>query len=213
MCGRVVLANPHAIADWFDVELPEEFPARFNIALTQPVPIIRTPGRLEFLRWGIARVGQPLQINARVETLGRTIHEQRRCLVALDGFYEWPPTPSPAERQPFVFRDVDGHPLGFAGVWSASTTTDGEVVEGVAILTCPPRSPVEAVHDRMPLVIARDAFTRWIDPDADVSDLLLPSATSLVATPVSPYVNSPKNDDARCLERWEVGPPAQRALF
>ena len=109
-----------------------------------------------------------------------------------------------------MFRDHEGHPLGFAGVWSASTSTDGE---GVAILTCPPRSPVDAVHDRMPLVIPRDGFARWIDPDADVSDLLLPTTTSLVATVVSPYVNSPKNDDARCVEGWEVGPPARLAVF
>jgi putative SOS response-associated peptidase YedK len=213
MCGRAVLANPHAIAEWFDVEVPADFPARFNIAPTQPVPIIRTPGRLELLKWGIARDGRPPQINARVETLGRTIQKQRRCLVALDGFFEWRPAASPAERQPFVFRDRDGRPLGFAGVWSATTTKDGEVVENVALMTCPPQPPVDAVHDRMPLVIPRDAFARWIDPGADVSDLLRPTATTLVATPVSPFVNSPRNDDPRCLERWEVGPPAQGALF
>ena len=89
MCGRAVLANPHAIAEWFGVEVPADFTARFNIAPTQPVPIIRTPGRLELLRWGIAREGRPLQINARIETFSRTIHKQRRCLAALDGFYEW----------------------------------------------------------------------------------------------------------------------------
>ena len=214
MCGRAVLENPYAVAEWFDVEVPDDLPSRFNIAPTQPLAVIRTPGRLEFLKWGIARgEGRPLQINMRVETVSRTIHTQRRCLVAVDGFYEWLAAASPTARQPFVFRDRDGHPLGFAGVWTSTTTSDGEIVDSVAVMTCPPQPPVAAVHDRMPLVIPRDAFARWIDPGADVSDLLHPTATTLVATPVSPFVNSPKNDDARCLERWEVGPPAQGALF
>ena len=77
----------------------------------------------------------------------------------------------------------------------------------------PPRPPVDAIHDRMPLVVPREHYARWIDPGADVSDLLEPTTTTLVATPVSPFVNSPKNDSARCLERWEAQPPAQRALF
>jgi len=212
VCGRAVLENPYAVAEWFDVEVPDDLPPRFNIAPSQPIAVVRTPGRLEFLTWGIAREGRPLQINARVETIGRAIRKQRRCLVAVDGFYEWQPAATPSARQPFVLRDHAKHPLGFAGVWSKSTTKNGEVVESVAVMTCPPRPPVDTIHDRMPLVIPREHYARWIDPDADVSDLLQPLATTLAATPVSPYVNSPKNDDPRCLERWEVR-PAQRALF
>ena len=86
-------------------------------------------------------------------------------------------------------------------MWSRSTTSEGEVVESVAVMTCPPRPPVDTI-DRMPLVIPREHYARWIDPGADVSDLLQPTAMPLVATPVSPFVNSPKNGYARCLEHW-----------
>jgi putative SOS response-associated peptidase YedK len=212
VCGRAALENPYAVAEWFDVEVPDDLPPRFNIAPTQLLAVVRTPRRLELLKWGIARDGRPPQINMRVETIGRTIHTQRRCLVVLDGFYEWRPGETPAARQPFVLRDQAGHPLGFAGVWSRTTTKDGEVLESVAVMTCPPRPPVDTIHDRMPLVIPREHYARWIDPGADVSDLLQPTATTLVATPVSTFVNSPKNDDQRRLARWEVQ-PAQRALF
>ena len=212
MCGRAVLADPHAIAEWFDVEVPGDLPPRFNIAPTQLIAVVRTPYKLELLKWGIPREARPPQINMRVETIGRTINKQRRCVVVVDGVYEWRPAETAAARQPFVLRDQAGHPLGLGGLWSKTTTSDGEVVESVAVLTCPPRPPVDAIHDRMPLVIPREAYARWIDMGADVSDLLAPTSTVLVATPVSTFVNSPKNDDPRCLERAEVQ-PAQRGLF
>ena len=211
MCGRATLANPYAIAEWFDVEVPDDLAARFNIAPTQPIAVIRAPHRLELLRWGIPREGRPVQINMRVETIGRTIHQQRRCLVVVDGFYEWWQA-TPETRQPFVLRDEAGRPMGFAGVWAATTARDGGVLESVAVVTCPPLPPVDAIHNRMPLIVPREHYARWLEPGADVTDLLRPVATTLVATPVSTRVNSPANDDALCLERAEVR-PAQRALF
>jgi putative SOS response-associated peptidase YedK len=69
--------------------------------------------------------------------------------------------------------------------------------------------PVHAIHDRMPLVIPRED-AHWLGHDADVSDLLTQSESNLVARPVSSYVNSPKNDDARCIEPAE---PPQGVLF
>ena len=212
MCGRAVLANPYAVAEWFDVDVPADFPPRFNIAPTQLIAVVREPRKLELLKWGMPREARPPQINIRVETIGSTVNQRRRCLVVVDGFYEWRPADVPAARQPFVLRDQAGHPLGLGGIWTRSTTNDGELLESVALLTCPPRPPVDAIHDRMPLVIPRDAYARWLQTGADVSDLLQPRSTTLVATPVSTFVNSPKNDDSRCLEYAEVR-PAQQGLF
>jgi putative SOS response-associated peptidase YedK len=89
MCGRAVLANPGAIREWFDVGPLPDMPARFNIAPSQLIAVIREPRRLELLRWGIPRNQRPPQINTRVESIAQTASRQRRCLVVVDGFYEW----------------------------------------------------------------------------------------------------------------------------
>jgi putative SOS response-associated peptidase YedK len=215
MCGRTVLANPQDIAEWFDVEVPGDFPPRYNIAPTQLIAVIRTPRKLEMLKWGIARAEKrPPQINMRVEQILKTANKQRRCLVVVDAFYEWHKTgPAASARQPFLLKDADGHPLGMGGVWSKATTSDGEVLESVAILTCPPSPPVTAIHDRMPLIIPHNAYARWLNVSADVTDLLQPTKTTLVAVPVSSYVNSPKNDGPQAIEPVEPRGPTQGALF
>lgn len=213
MCGRTVLADPSEIAEWFDVEVPGDFPPRYNIAPTQLLAVIRTPRKLEMLRWGIVRAPKrPPQINMRVEQILATANRQKRCLVVVDGFYEWQKI-GPTARQPFLLKDADGHPLGMGGVWHTATSSDGEVLESVAIMTCPPKPPVDAIHDRMPLIIPREAYGRWIDPCADVTDLLQPTTTTLVTVPVSAYVNSPKNDGPQAIERVEPRATAQGALF
>ncbi len=90
MCGRTVLANPHDVGEWFDVEIPGDLPPRYNIAPTQLIAIIRTPHKLELLKWGIVRAPKrPPQINMRVEQILATANRQKRCLVVTDGFYEW----------------------------------------------------------------------------------------------------------------------------
>ena len=74
----------------------------------------------------------------------------------------------------------------------------------------PAPSPVDTIHDRMPAVIPREGHARWLRPDADVADLLTPTKSNLVAFPVSTYVNSPNNDDPRCIE---PAPLMQPSLF
>jgi putative SOS response-associated peptidase YedK len=112
--------------------------------------------------------------------------------------------------QPFLLREAHGHPFALAALWHSTTTADGEVVESVSILTCAPLPPVASIHDRMPLVIPREALERWLQADAEVTDLLKPKETHLVATMVSTLVNSPKNDDPRLIE---PAAPTQGALF
>jgi putative SOS response-associated peptidase YedK len=215
MCGRTVLVDPSAIADWFDVEVPGELPPRYNIAPTQLIAVIRTPRKLELLKWGIVREPKrPPQINMRVEQILKTANRQKRCLVVVDGFYEWKKAPGQKSGgQPYLLKDAEGHPLGMGGVWHSTTTADGEVLESVAIMTCPPKPPVDDIHDRMPLVIPREAYGLWLNSSADVTTLLRPTKTTLVTVPVSGYVNSPKNDGPQAIERVEPRAPPQGALF
>jgi putative SOS response-associated peptidase YedK len=204
MCGRAVLARPHAIREWFDVETTpagDELEPRYNIAPSQVMAVIRTPRRLELLPWGIVRAPKTApQIVARVESIARTANRQRRCLVVVDGFYEWKKSADRKVKQPYLLREADGRPFALGGIWSRRTTDDGEIVESVAVLTCAPLPPVASIHDRMPLILPPDGYARWLDHGADVTDLLRPNASALVATAVSTYVSSTKNDGPMCIE-------------
>ena len=221
MCGRTVLVTPgDDLRELFALdEIPPLVP-RYNIAPTQPIAVIREPRRLELLRWGLIlpRSMGP-GINVRVETAARVpayreSFQKRRCLVIVDGFYEWKRLGKKA-KQPYLIHREDGRPWAFAGIWTTSTTKDGELIDTCAIITGEARGVVVELHDRMPIAIGAEAFDRWLDPNVrDVADLLLPDALGLIAHPVSPAVNTAANDDPRCLERVEpMGPRGNLSLF
>jgi putative SOS response-associated peptidase YedK len=192
-----------------------ELPQRYNIAPTQPIAVIRQPGRLELLRWGLMlpeAAARGPGINVRVETVARApayrdAFRERRCLVIVDGFYEWQRREK--LRQPFAIRRADGRPFAVAGIWSAYATSDGEVVDCCAIITGPATGVVAPLHDRMPLIVPRDAHAAWLAADTRASDvlgLMTADATALETYPVSPLVNSPLNDVPRCIERADAAP-------
>jgi putative SOS response-associated peptidase YedK len=97
---------------------------------------------------------------------------------------------------------IDGVPF-----W---TRNRGVLLASLLLGPCPPRPPVDTIHDRMPLIIPREGYPRWLQADADVSGLLEPSESTLVAVSVSSHVNSPNNDDAKCIE---PAPVMQPTLF
>jgi putative SOS response-associated peptidase YedK len=159
------------------------------------------------------KVGHRLAL-ARVETVAtapafRNAIRRHRCLVVVDGFYEWKREGAKTKSQPFFARRADGAPFALAGVWDRWTSKDGEVVESCAILTQPARAPIDAVHERMPVVLERDVWDAWLDPQrTDASALLAPRSPELVVQPVSSYVNDPRHDDPRCSA--PEGPEQQR---
>jgi putative SOS response-associated peptidase YedK len=230
MCGRTALtASPEELAEAFGLAEPPAHVPTYNVPPSRPVLVLRAPEagegrRLEPLRWGLVpfwaddvKVGHRMSL-ARTETAlaskaFRDATLKRRCLVAVDGFYEWRRTDKKTS-QPFFVRRRDGKPFALASIWERWVSRDGEVVESCAILTQPAHAPVDRVHDRMPLVVEPEAWDRWLDPGLtaaeQVSALLLPRAPELVAYEVSPYVNDPRHDDARCVD---AAPPAQQTLF
>lgn len=233
MCGRTALtASPADLREAFGLDdTPNlgELGGHYNVPPSSPVAVVRarsTGGRkLEALRWGLvppwakdAKIGHKLAL-ARAETVATTgafrdAFRARRCLVAVDGFYEWRRQGKSAST-PFFIRRADRRPFALAGLWSRWVSPDGEVLESCAIITRAARPPVEAIHDRMPLVLEPEAWDRWLDPGLSDTGELEPFLASrgpdLVAYPVSPYVNDPRHDDAGCLE--PVAEPAQRSLF
>jgi putative SOS response-associated peptidase YedK len=228
MCGRFTLTAPgDALVEEFELdELPEVVP-RYNIAPTQPVLVVSARGArrvAEALAWGVlfpAKGGRrpPLLINARAETLGaqpawREALAERRCLVPADGFYEWHGEGD--ARQPWYITCGDGRPFAFAGLWQPPFGPDGRAT--CTIVTTDPLPPVAAIHDRMPLLVARAQHPLWLDPAApreEIAHLLLtpPRVDALVAHPVGKAVNSASNDDPSLRERAAAAPPRQRGLF
>jgi putative SOS response-associated peptidase YedK len=206
MCGRTTLTTDTAdLREFFDLTEQPELAPRYNIAPTQPIAVIREPHRLELLRWGLILPDRRRGINARVETVARApayreSFRKRRCLVVVDGYFEW--KKQEKARQPFLIRREDRKPLALAGIWEHATTSDGEIIDCCAIITGPAAGIVSPIHDRMPLVMPKEAFERWLSHDARTEELLRLIAPDggLTAYPVSTAVNSPANDDPRCLE-------------
>ena len=235
MCGRFTLhTEKEALAERFGFhtdQLPELAP-HYNVAPTQEVLAVRadraTRGRLaSLMRWGLvpswakAIGAQALMINARVESLAekpafaRSL-ESQRCLVPADGFYEWQAAGSKARtKQPHLVARADGEPFAMAGIfarWHAPGTRGGEALVSCAVITTAATGALRALHERMPVILPRDAEARWLDPalDGDTAALLallqpVPVA-ELYMQPVSRRVNDVANDDPELLRRDDSEP-------
>ncbi len=222
MCGRYTLTVDAAVlATLFDLEPLTEFEPRYNIAPSQPVPIVRSDaeGNRQWatVRWGLipswakdAKIGNRL-INARAETAAdkpsfRSAYKHRRCLLPADGFFEW--VKGPGGKQPNYIRFADGRPFSFAGLWESWKPPEGETVESCTILTTRPNDLIGALHDRMPVILPPERFSDWLangplGPDAAEAMLIPHPAEGMEAVPVSTLVNSPKNDGPGCIEPVE----------
>jgi putative SOS response-associated peptidase YedK len=216
MCGRYELhTNPAALALAFGLSFPPQLRARYNIAPMQDVPIIRH-GRdgareLAHARWGLVprwakdpSIGNKM-INARSETLAekpsfRTAFKHHRCLLPADGFYEWKTAPG-GGKQPIHIGMKDGAPFAFAGLSERWLSPAGEVLDTCTIATTSANALLAPLHDRMPVIVPAASYDRWLDvTQADVLDLLAPyPAEAMRWYPVSPRVNSVRNDDPTLL--------------
>lgn len=225
MCGRYTLTQAGAVPDLFEISELRITP-RFNIAPSQESPVIRldSEGRREgaLLRWGLIphwmkeKPGGSPMINARAEGLDtkpafRAAFKYRRCLVPADGFFEWKQVPGRKRKQPYFFRLHDRALFAFAGLWE-HFEGEGKIIESFTILTCDANDLVGKVHDRMPVILPREAYAAWLDfgTEPDVRHRILApfDAERMDYYPVSPRVNSPTNDDETCIEPWS--PDASR---
>jgi putative SOS response-associated peptidase YedK len=192
------------------------FPPRYNVAPTQPIPVVRlwqNARQFALVRWGLvpAWVKDPrafsLVINARGDSVldkpaFRAAMRWRRCLVPADGFYEW--KIDGERRRPFAVRPRSGGPIAFAGLWEVWTGPNGEEVETAAIVTTQANRTLRPLHDRMPVVLAPEAYDMWLDcrnVRADVASALIAPAPEnfFEAYEVSPAVNRTANDSADLL--------------
>lgn len=187
--------------------------------------------RVRLMRWGLvpswAKTADdggpvtkgPLLINARAETVTsspafRGSAKHKRCLVPMDGWYEWRPVGEVAggkkpPKTPFYMFGRDGEPLFTAGLWSTwrpredSEATDRPPLLSCTIITTDAVGPLAEIHDRMPLTISRDDWDRWLDPDAPVDEGLLRGHGDLDRIDireVSRLVNSVRNNGPELIE-------------
>lgn len=235
MCGRFVQMDLRELADAFDAILRTDLPTtalvpHHNLAPTQMVGIIgrnaAAARSLTRMRWGLvpgwARddSGGGKLFNARSESAAekpsfREALRQRRAIIPADGFYEWQAAPG-GRRQPWYISRADGAPMGFAALW--------EVWRGGAaplftctILTIAANDDIADLHERMPVLLSKDALDAWLDPSLpiqDVQELLRPAANgTLRRWPVGPLVNGTRHDSPELLQPMAPVPEAMGALL
>jgi len=217
MCGRyAVITNPEALRALFRYFEQPNFPPRYNVAPTQPVPIVRmVEGQRQFalVRWGLIPpwVKDPrafsLLFNARGESVNekpafKNAMKRRRCLFPADGFYEWKREGD--RRRPYFVRLKSGTPMAFAGLWESWMGPNGEEMETAAIVTTAASRSIAHIHDRMPVIVAPEAFDFWLDPNVDgemASAVIQPAPDALLdAYEVSSAVNRTANDAPTLLQ-------------
>ncbi|MEM8986892.1 MAG: SOS response-associated peptidase [Pseudomonadota bacterium] len=231
MCGRYILISaPDALGVHFGLACLENFPARYNIAPTQPVLGMRQGrGGPEFvlMRWGLIPAwakevsSRPL-INARAETICekasfKHAFRRRRCLIPTDGFYEW--RTQKGRKQPYLIRRKDKAPFAFAAIWESWMSPDGAEIETVAIVTVEANADMAPIHHRMPAILLPEAYDVWLDHRTeDVTEaigLLRPYPNGLLeAVPVGDRVNKATNEGADLVAPVDAAaPPGRQGAF
>jgi putative SOS response-associated peptidase YedK len=233
MCGRFSLYTPpDRLAGIFGAESAvdiEDFQPRWNIGPTSEVLCLTGSPHsllLDRFRWGLipwwAKDGSPgiPLFNARAETIDtkpsfREAFIQRRAVVLADGFLEWQHHAG-GRGQPHYFHRADGQPLAFAGLWETwhpPASPDGidTTVQSCTIVTTTAGGDMDAIHDRMPVLLERESLDVWLDPSTTDREELLallrpgPGGT-LVHHPVDPRAGNVRNDDPQIVEPVEAQP-------
>ena len=223
MCGRVIQSSGpirYAIVEGIDVRdsRVNNYPARWNASPSQELFIIRRNHQtgevsLDPLRWGLIPYwcqepkGGRKPINAKCETVHklpmfREAYRRRRCILPVDGFYEWKALKGQKAKQPYAIAMKDGKPFGIGGLWENwKDPVSGEWIRTFAVVTTDANELVAEIHDRMPLILAPSDYARWLSDEPDPRDLLRPFAAEPMRTwPISTWVNTPENDDPSLVE-------------
>ena len=224
MCGRIIQSSGPirlAIVEGLDVSDSRMGNARprYNAAPSQEFLIIRENHKtrersLDLIRWGLIphwcqdpRGGRK-PINAKAESVSRLptfrdAYAQRRCIVPIDGFFEWRAIKGTRAKQPYASTMKDGSPFGLAGLWEnwRNPTTE-EWERTFAIITVPSNELVRQIHDRMPAILRPESFDHWLGVEPDPHDLLITYPSEPMRMwPISTRVNAPENDDPSLLDQ------------
>jgi putative SOS response-associated peptidase YedK len=226
MCGRVIQSSEPlrlAIVDGLDVSdgRMQNVRPRYNAAPSQELFVIRQNSKtgersLDLLKWGLIPnwsqdpKGGRKPINAKAEGVSmrptfRDAYAYRRCIVPVDGFFEWRAIKGATAKQPYAIAMKDGSAFGLAGLWEnwKNPSTD-EWERTFAILTVPSNELVSQIHDRMPAILRRSDYDRWLSLEPNPPDLLITyPSEAMTVWAISTRVNKPENDDPSLLDRAE----------
>lgn len=216
MCGRYFLQrDPAGLVRYFDAVSPTpNHPPSWNIAPTQPGLVLRrnpqTGARqLDVLRWGLVprwardASGAAKLINARSETLAekpsfREAFRKRRCLVPMDGFYEWAQDASP--KQPFVVALRSGLPMAVAGLWEGWQQPDGNWLRTYTVITCAAEGRQALLHPRMPVILPAEKWEAWLGEVPPDENILRPAEDALLAFwPIGPRIGRVAENDGALI--------------
>jgi len=222
MCGRFVLSSPASdIANEFSAERGLfDIEPSYNVAPSQKIVIIRNDGMNKLLkcRWGFvpAWVKDPddsyRMINARAETVSekpafRNAFRNHRCIIVADGFFEW--HMKNGKKKPVFIRMKNAGTFAFAGLYNVWTSSEGVLACSCAIITTEANDLLVQYHDRMPVILSKENYGLWLDPDMRdkkvLQSLLNPySSDEMDAYYVSSKVNSPDYNAADILDQVKV---------
>ena len=189
MCGRYALhAHPDVVALQFGLDAVLDFAPRYNIAPATDILIVRD-NRASLARWGL----RGRFINLRAETVQSKFRQSGRCLVPASGFYEW--KQEGRRKQPYYFFPQHEPLFGFAALWEKGSCS---------LITTDANAKLRSIHDRMPLILEKDQYQKWLAGDAG----LLQSApqAAIVAHTVGMAVNQAANDSPALVEPVELAP-------
>jgi len=235
MCGRASLTKTQKeLEDRFkasfyseDIERYNPIP-NYNIAPMQYLPVITNDDKEHFniFRWGLipywskdSKIANKL-INARAESIDEKKSfkgslQRRRCLIPLDGFYEWEKINR--IKKPFRIVRNDKALFSVAGLWDTWTDKDGRTINTFTIITVPANDIVKKLHNRMPAILFEDEEKIWIDNDITSKaalQLLKPYPNDLIyAYPVSTKINNIRNNSPDLVDEIAEKNIKQGTLF
>ena len=224
MCGRVIQSSGPlrlAIVDGLDVSDSRmgNVPPRYNAAPSQELLVIRENHKtgersLDLIKWGLIPYwcqdprGGRRPINAKAESVSRLptfrdAYALRRCIVPVDGFFEWRAIRGAGVKQPYAIAMKDGSPFGLAGLWeNCKNPNTGGWERTFAVITVPSNELVSQIHNRMPSILEPSSYDRWLSAEPDPHDLLISYPSEpMTMWPISTRVNKPENDHATLLDR------------
>ena len=200
MCGRYnIITDAQALFDAFQVDAGADAAklARYNVApATEQLVIVEEDGRraARWHHWGLIphwakdkAIGYKT-INARGESVAakpafRAAFRQRRCLVPASGFYEW--KVEAGGKQPYLIGLKNGGLFAFAGLWESWNAPEGEL-RSFTIITTAPNELMARIHERMPVIIPRAQYARWLDPALRDPAAIQPMIASYPAAELRP---------------------------
>ena len=226
MCGRVIQSSGPlrlAIVEGLNVSDSRlgNIPRRYNAAPSQELLVIRQNHKtgersLDLIKWGLIPYwcqdprGGRRPINAKAESVSRLpmfrdAYAQRRCIVPVDGFFEWRAIRGARAKQPYAIAMKDASPFGLAGLWENWKNPNSGVWERtLAIITVPSNELVAQIHNRMPAILEPKSYDCWLSAEPDPRDLLITYPSEpMTMWPISTRVNKPENDHPSILDRAE----------